>query len=652
MNPPKVTVKKACDGCKVRKIRCGGGHPCRPCLNARIQCTYIRVHQSRGPQKLRATTRSLIEETQRNEAVHISHTDCNNGTSPKRSPTHAIASLLYIYHVRMYPVWPVVHVDSLIASLQRDADGKDYETRALATAVAAATMAQLRLGKSCVSDRSITAETLASECLEARQSPGYRSIVNLNTVRTAFFLHVFYENQCPGGSESVLYLREAISLAQMMFLHQEVSYTGLDGDEQQIRRRVLWLLFVTERGVCILHKLPVVLKTDIAMPEANTHEEPKVLPAFLKLLALFRLFEKSNMFDIIGNSQFGYNETAHLTEFTDPSVYDILQDKFREGPSALDQVCDVQRADLCVTRHWMRMLTWKVLSAQSRRGYLSAQCSISPAYPLLVARDLVDAVCHLPRTALQAHGFGMQLKLLEIANSLADAVTMMSMLPEAPTWDQDARPSSVLARLHLILMAFKDGGNNALVEILYQKMAHAQLLSSSAVPPSLNGPGSAYRSRHDVHTVDGGFSRESQLRESASTPFSSQQSATADWAWQIRPDTASNTSDDPVDDNRKASKTDSNLPEAIISASLPQRDFDNSWAYIDPTHTHLGYTASQQLSARANTATPLLDQTSVDTVSNNFIFENSEIHLPLETFWTMGDLLQGDQQPAVPDLLT
>jgi hypothetical protein len=147
----------------------------------------------------------------------------------------------------MYPVWPVVHVDNLIANLQRDSEGTDYETRALATAVAAATMAQLRLGRNCVSDRSITADIFASECLRARQSPEYRSIVNLNTIRTAFFLHVYYENQQPGGSESILYLREAISLAQMMFLHREASYAGLDHEEAQIRRRVLWLLFVTER---------------------------------------------------------------------------------------------------------------------------------------------------------------------------------------------------------------------------------------------------------------------------------------------------------------------------------------------------------------------------------------------------------------------
>lgn len=68
-------------------------------------------------------------------------------------------------------------------------------------------------------------------------------------MRTAFFLHVYHENLAPGGLKSLLYLREAITMAQIMELHRESSYEGLSDDEQQFRRRILWLLFVTERFV-------------------------------------------------------------------------------------------------------------------------------------------------------------------------------------------------------------------------------------------------------------------------------------------------------------------------------------------------------------------------------------------------------------------
>lgn len=277
------------------KIRCGGGHPCRACDNSRIKCTYLRVQQPRGPQRLRATTKYLIDQVQRELAVppnqHLIELSQSSGTSisnkspavgrPKttepesydlekaeqyyssflprpeirltevrprcRIPMKVLASPLYIYHVRMYPVWPIVDVENVLSCLQQDVAEVDLETYALATALAAATIAQLRLEQSALSNTPITADALAAESLRTCKSCGYRSAVNLNNVRTSFFLHIYYESQHSGGSESLLYLREAISLAQMMHLHREASYLALSPAEQRIRRRVLWLLFVTER---------------------------------------------------------------------------------------------------------------------------------------------------------------------------------------------------------------------------------------------------------------------------------------------------------------------------------------------------------------------------------------------------------------------
>ncbi|GKZ40959.1 hypothetical protein AbraIFM66951_006499 [Aspergillus brasiliensis] len=500
-------TKKACDGCKIRKIRCGGGQPCRSCFNARIKCTYIRVQQPRGPQKLRATTKYLIDQAQRGIEVHTTlssvpqsgevletdHTstpvqrECGAKSERSRIPTNVLASPLYIYHVRMYPVWPIVDVESVMSNLQQDVEENDHETYALATAVAAATIAQLRLGQNSLPDKSVTAETFAAECMKARRSCDYRSRLNLNKVRTAFFLHVYFENHQSGASESLLYLREAITLAQMMCLHREVSYAGLPPEEQQMRRRVLWLLFVTERGVCILHKLPVVLKTDISTPEPDANDEPQVLPAFLKLLNLFRLFEQSKMFDIIEDDHGNFEPLASGVPNLDKRFLRLLQDNLQDGSALLDHISDVQKADLCVTRHWMRMILWKFSSKKSAHGS-SAYWPTSPSFPILVAKELLNIVSQLPRAAIEAHGLGMELKLYEIASSLADAVIDLAMLPRAPSWDNESRPSSILARLHSILSTFRGGGNKELAELLYKKMADAQARSGPALSPPIREP--------------------------------------------------------------------------------------------------------------------------------------------------------------------
>ena len=158
-----------------------------------------------------------------------------------------VASLvlqLCIYRLRMYAVWPIIKVERLVAALQKPRP--DIEVFALAYAVAAATIAQIKPKESSMPG-TITAEMMEAQCQYAKAKRDASAPPNLTTVRIAFFLHIYYENQNPGGLQSILYLREAISIAQVLGLHRESYYKNVIREEQQIRRRTLWLLFVTER---------------------------------------------------------------------------------------------------------------------------------------------------------------------------------------------------------------------------------------------------------------------------------------------------------------------------------------------------------------------------------------------------------------------
>ncbi|KAL4813804.1 fungal-specific transcription factor domain-containing protein [Aspergillus spinulosporus] len=629
MNPSRGAItKKACDGCKVRK------------------CTYKRIHQTRGPQRLRAATRQLIEQRQRTETDQ----PCSPGSRdeiPKSVPLGAIASLLYIYHVRMYPVWPIVDVDELIASLQQDSDNKDYERIALATSIAAATMAQLRLGGGSTSDRSVRADILAAECLEARRRFDYRSRVNLNNIRTAFFLHVYYENQQPGGSESVLYLREAITMAQMMYLHREASYASLAAEEQKIRRRVLWLLFVTERGVCILHKLPVILKTDTAMPETDADDE--VLPAFLKLLALFRLFEQTRMFDIVEDYHLGLESPASSSAATAATFDEMFQDKSPDGFGTLDRVSDVQRADICVTRHWMRILAWKALSHSSIGRQPASDISLSPVFPLMVGRDLVSVVYRLPRVALQAHGLGMQLKLYEIATSLADAVTSTATVPDTSRWDQESRPSSILTRLHSILSALTGGENSTLVDILYGKIARAHYMHSTPILPApSNGDNKPIRKQKNTKVA----SVEDSVTATASSQNGSNETGDAiNW-----PSGLLTTGDRPASEDSSATQLATDAATTPLLYDLPSQDIGDPGDWGQSSYDPLIYSTGQDIRADPTVITPAMTSTSLDIVPlgpmfNNAIFDYRQDYLYLDTYLPLNNL-SGDSQYARLNPLT
>jgi hypothetical protein len=60
----RTVAKHACDGCKIRKIKCTDSSPCEACLLAGIACTFVKYPKTRGPRKLRDDTLQEIRQTQ------------------------------------------------------------------------------------------------------------------------------------------------------------------------------------------------------------------------------------------------------------------------------------------------------------------------------------------------------------------------------------------------------------------------------------------------------------------------------------------------------------------------------------------------------------------------------------------------------------
>jgi hypothetical protein len=153
------------------------------------------------------------------------------------------------------------------------------------------------------------------------------------------------------------------------------------------------------RGVAMLHKLPVCLKPSIAFPSIGEDDEASVLPAFQKLVNLFWIFDQSGAFDILQNSD--------DIESAGRACLAMLQKKLREVPLDSESMNDVQRADICVTRQWMRAVLWR---AESNHGLLSSKSNnqlTSLSYPVQIAKEFLDVISQLPASAIEAHGPSM-----------------------------------------------------------------------------------------------------------------------------------------------------------------------------------------------------------------------------------------------------
>lgn len=149
------------------------------------------------------------------------------------------------------------------------------------------------------------------------------------------------------------------------------------------------------RGVALLHKLPIVLKPNILFPWfGGVDDQAQVLPAFLKLVHLFWVFDQSGIFEILRNADTDVPNMASVAK----SCLELLQQKLIDsvGDDDWGPVNDVQRADMFVTRQWMRAVLWR---AALRFGIV-----IPSMNPVSIAKDFLSLVSQLPTTALESHG--------------------------------------------------------------------------------------------------------------------------------------------------------------------------------------------------------------------------------------------------------
>ncbi|KXJ92907.1 hypothetical protein Micbo1qcDRAFT_174045 [Microdochium bolleyi] len=459
-------VRRACDACKIRKIKCSETPPCTACIASGIDCTFHERQGTRGPRNLRVKTRLRIAQTQRQSQGCQNGLDHPGGSTPSIDAASAAgfsddsASLgdppaapslapslqsrvpdlihfVHLYEQRLYPVWPIIDTAALVHELSAP-EPCDPRTLLLADAIRLGAIAQLRLPDSPSSPFPDTHDGCA----------------DLTALRTSFFRHVFYENLEPGGPKSLIHLREALTIAQILRLDRESSYTTLPEAEQQMRRRIVWLLFVTERGVAMLYELPVVLRPNTFLPAPHG----EVLTSFLKLVNLFWSFQASGIFD-----------TGILQSDADvPTVsaardsLELLQASLSQMPIDTATSNDVQRADLFVTGQWMRAVLWR---AASRIGMASSTITD----PIRIARELLSFVAQVPQAAIDAHGAAIEFKTFEIASAVIDAMAHRSAVPLV-SLDE---PEQVLQGLQRMLSSSR-GGNRALLASLWLKMATLQ----------------------------------------------------------------------------------------------------------------------------------------------------------------------------------
>ncbi|KAI5203478.1 hypothetical protein E4T42_09099 [Aureobasidium subglaciale] len=470
--PAISTVKRACDCCHKRKVKCigDGTRPCKNCTAAGLTCTYNAIPQKKGPKGSRAKVISELRETQRQSqlAARARHglgfeaSQYANAFSrtPDLLSMELITSCVDYFFANMYPTQPILHrqkVGETIGKMENSVEAYclvvslcsymliQPNTKLPAGIVpdAEAPNAHLNLGM-----------TLLDEAIRVRKGYDYIESPSIWSVITSFFF--FGAHFCLDKHNTAwFHLREATTLAQIMGMQDENHYSQGDLVETSRRRRLYWLLFITERAYAIQRHRPLTLHATINLPTLNDDPAETVeLSGFIHLVTLFKPFDDTFV-GLWNKARVGCS-TEWLAR---------LQNQLSEALPAYLHSTESQAVDLRTSQQWLRTMVWQLSISHGYLSSAAADSAMSFKYPIEISRDLIAATSGFSQSAMEVHGIGLVEKLFDVACTLTD---VMSCVPfEQHTFEYGPRD---YLNQFLSLISTLRGGQQRYLPLLLSKI--------------------------------------------------------------------------------------------------------------------------------------------------------------------------------------
>lgn len=427
-------VKKACDACHRRKVRCSAGQPCKNCGQASLQCTYLAIPQKKGPKGSRAKVISDIRDTQQQQQKHtlqqaitkpsappVTNHDVEQNpfdfNTPPLSPTAHIRNLdllstqtvdscIRFFFDYLYPTMPIFSRQSLNALALEYRNGTP-EVYCLVLSLCAFIMVQPGMSfdgmpmpasydQDPVAARYRLANLLLKEIYRIRKNIDYVENPTIHSVQISFFIFCSYF-----GLDKVntcwYHLREASTLAHMLNMNEESTYKVGDPVTNTYNRRFYWLVLITERANALQRHKPLSMLATIELPAVdNNSSEASVLHGFVYLASLLRLIDDEFM--ALWNKAKSECSTSYLSQ---------LQSQLADVLPPVLECTENQAADVKITQHWLRCMAWQL---SITNGYLSSSSpdlAMSFKYPIEIARDLIRDISNLSLQSMEVHGVGL-----------------------------------------------------------------------------------------------------------------------------------------------------------------------------------------------------------------------------------------------------
>ncbi|EHN02200.1 Mal13p [Saccharomyces cerevisiae x Saccharomyces kudriavzevii VIN7] len=419
MNLNKQTcAKQACDCCRVRRVKCDGKGPCSSCLQHNLDCTYLQPFRKRGPKSIRSRSLRRIAEVQmtcKNKSVMA------GPVTSKKVPKKLIDQCLRLYHDNLYVIWPLLSYDDLHKLLEEEYD--DCYVYWFLVALSAATLSDLQTEIESEERITFTGKQLSSICISSCQQFDDLEGSNVFNIMTYYCLHRSFA-QASNTKTSYRLCCEATGLVTMAGLHREETYEPLSFCEQQLRRKLYYLILMTERYYAVYLHCATSLDATISPPQPEFVTDPRLsLDSFLEMIRVFTVPGKC-FFDALASD----STSVFCTEDSLKKIWtELHKASLNIEPWSYGYV------DISFSRHWIRILAWKLV--YQMKGTKFSSNVNNGLIPVEIARDMLEDAFLTPENLYDVHGPGIPMKTLEIATALVDIVGQYDRNMKFEAWN-------------------------------------------------------------------------------------------------------------------------------------------------------------------------------------------------------------------------
>ncbi|CAI4440662.1 ADE_G0016290.mRNA.1.CDS.1 [Saccharomyces cerevisiae] len=304
-------------------------------------------------------------------------------------PKALIDQCLRLYNDKLYVIWPLLCYDDLYELLE-----KRYDETCVywfLVSLSAATLSDLQTEIESEGGVTFTGKQLSSFCMSSRQEFDDFNGSDIFKIMTYYCLNRCYA-QMSNSRTSYRLSCEAVGLIKLAGFHREETLKLLPFDEQQLGRKVYYLLLLTERYFSVYTHCATSLDTTIAPPQPENVTDSRLsLDSFLEMIRVFTVPGKC-FFDALAT------DSANVT-CTEDSLKKIWRE-LHTVPLEIEP-WSYGYVDISFSRHWIRTLAWKLVLQISGMRISFLSNSKNTHIPVEIARDMLEDTFLIPKIFMQ-----------------------------------------------------------------------------------------------------------------------------------------------------------------------------------------------------------------------------------------------------------